>query len=348
MAHFVRDLNAIAARCLRRRFSFMRVMTRASHCVARLCVYGERASSNKYVAREIRRVHKLWVQRLHTLCAHNLWLPLRDAVVGELAIEPASIIFIFRRMVYCRPAFALVRARRNTQGELIRYKPCKKFNFCPHCFAAVVAAQYRVFKGAINSWRKKNSEPLYVTAHIVEQYVPATDFELIKFNPPERLQGFITQLSALLDDYQRHLLRQRRSRQWRCVGSMWRLVVLPELSGWRVQLRQLVLSVENCPPRFKYPKNARVVYHSRVAVTGCVPWAAQRGADIEKDVAEMFTRVATYPYNLLTADPELVAVQLHATMDRRMMDGAGVLRKSGDRRIREFAAASKSKKEDCA
>lgn len=346
MAHFVRDLNAIAARCLRRRFSFMRVMTRASHCVARLCVYGDRASSNKYVAREIRRVHRLWVQRVHTLCAHNLWLPLRDAVVGELAIEPASIIFAFRRMVYCRPAFALMRAKRNKQGELIRYKPCKKFNFCPHCFAAVVAAQYRVFKGAINSWCKKNAEPLYVTAHIVEQYVPATDFELIKFNPPERLQGFIEELSGLLDEYRRHLSRQRRSRRWRCVGSMWRLAVLPEVSGWRVQLRQLVLSAENRPPRFKYPRNARVVHHTRIAVAGGLPWAERRSTDIETDIAETFMRVATYPYNLLTADPELVAVQLHATMNRRMMDGTGVLRKSGDRRIREFAAVSKTRKEN--
>jgi hypothetical protein len=159
------------------------------------------------------------------------------------------------------------------------------------------------------------------------------------------LQAFSDQLTALLDNYRRHLLRQRRSRQWRCVGSMWRLVVLPEVDGWRIQLRQLVLATDNCPPKFKYPRSARVLYHTRLAVIPGVPWADRRGTEIEAEVAEIFMRISLYPYNLLTADPELVAAQLHAMSNRRMMDGSGALRRSGDRRIREFAAVSKTKKD---
>ncbi len=70
------DVNAVFEKIYRRQYyrhvPFLRVMSRASHCIARFCVYGPDDGSTKIAGRNIRRTHRLWLKRLLVLCQRLL------------------------------------------------------------------------------------------------------------------------------------------------------------------------------------------------------------------------------------------------------------------------------------
>lgn len=360
------DVSAALERIFRRQYfrhtAYLRLMTRASHCIARFCVYGPDGGNNKIGGRNIRRVHRLWLRRLFTLCQHNLWLPLRHATTDSYALDNERLESAFRRHAYCRPGFAIRKESRRyiPRSELPpdapanmsaaefealaqahtpkkkSHRPCKRFNFCPHCFAAVVAAQYRAFKGVLNRWRRVHAEPLYVAAHITEQRVHAPDFDTVNFNDAAKTRALIEFLTEILQRCVQHVKKQNRSLRKKTHGTLWRLVVIPDDDGWAIQVRRLIIAQdETATKNIRIQKHARVILNRRLAVTGLQSWQERRASTSEDDLSELFCAVSMYPRELLVADPELVAIQLHATAALKMIGGTGVLRKNGDRRIRE-------------
>lgn len=359
------DVAAVFEKIYRRQYyrhvPFLRVMSRASHCIARFCVYGPDGGSAKTAGRNIRRTHRLWLKRLLVLGQHNLWLPLRDATTDDYAVDIDRLESAFRRHAYCRPSFVVRKQppakymptsaaeavstkgltgpefeawqQEQLAGKKKSHRPCWRTNFCPHCYASIVAAQYRVFKSALNKWRGTKTTPLYVQAHIVEQRVFADGLNTAHFNDAETIQGLTRSLSQCLDGFASHIRSQHKTLQRRTHGSMWRLAVVPDADGWRVQLRQLLLADDVKHLKIKPYRKARVVLNRRIAAEA-ISWAERRESGVEDALAELFYAIGAYPREMLTEDPEIVAIQLHAMSARRMIGGTGCLKRNGKRQVR--------------
>ncbi len=358
------DVNAVFEKIYRRQYyrhvPFLRVMSRASHCIARFCVYGPDDGSTKIAGRNIRRTHRLWLKRLLVLCQHNLWLPVRDATTEDYAVDIDRLESAFRRHAYCRPSFVVRRQppvrhmpvapappavqtltgpefeawqQAQSSDKPKSHRPCWRTNFCPHCYASVVAAQYRVFKSALNKWRNARANPLYVQAHIFEQQLFAADLHPTNFNDEAAIQAAIGLVANCLDGFAEYMRQQHKTLQRRTHGSLWRLAVIPGHAGWRVQLRQLILADDPASVAVKPYRRARVVLNRRIEAAA-LSWQERRATGVEDDLADLFCAIAAYPREMLTADPELVAVELHAISGRRMIGGTGCLKRTGNRQIR--------------
>jgi hypothetical protein len=360
----VADVQAVFEKIYRRQYyrhvPFLRLMTRASHSIARFCVYGPDDGDHKIAGRNIRRTHRLWLKRLLVLAQHNLWLPLRDATLDDYAVDVDRLESAFRRHAYCRPSFvvrkqpparymptapepAAVKALTGPEfeawqqaqeaGRKKSHRPCWRTNFCPHCYASIVSAQYRVFKRALNKWRNANDTSLYVQAHILEHRLYAADMQPEHFNDGTTLQAAVATVKECLDGFASYIRGQHKTLQRRTHGSLWRLVVLPDETGWRVQLRQLILADDPARLKVKPYRRARVVLNRRVEAAP-ISWPERRATGVEDKLADVFCAIADYPRGLLTDDPELAAVALHAMIGRRMIGGTGCLKRTGTHQIR--------------
>lgn len=281
------------------------------------------------VARRARKLRELWGLRVKELATKHLWFPntrLLDPHHPDFNLKKFELTF--RRLLFCRPTLFYYVWKNDRV-----YRPCNRVHFCPFCAARVAAAQYRYVKKRVRRFGVCNPETkLVVTVRVIQQFVPAANFDPIHGCDPDCIPGYLRKLRAAIENHRKAYKACAKRLQRNTMGSMWKLVVIPQDTGWLVESRQCMIRY----PHKRLPgvqlRDAKVTYLESINISECYNQAESKFFDI-------LGAFSSYPEELLTGYAELVAVYLRVIHKVKLTAGTGLLRKSGRSLIAFFKKA---------
>jgi hypothetical protein len=318
---------------------------RASYVVALACTYLKgQEPTIKNVRTCVNNIRKLWIERLWELGRHELWMYQRGLLPDPIAINPDKILQAFKLYSGCRPRCIVYMPPQEEWQKHIKYKPCNKSNFCPHCWASVSARQTQRVRQIINAHLAGNYKAnLRLDLHITERFLSSGDIGGLNFSEPADRYQALVRLRNELSACKRHLKKLVQRTRRNTLASVWRNVVIPEEQGWRVQLRQLFLTESPYMPPLDVQRGYRTAKHTIVPIIGGHSWKERRTVlPMDDDIYTALIAFNDYPTQLLTEDIELTAIYLNAAAKERMLGGTGKLQRVGSRLVREFVTREAS------
>lgn len=326
---------------LRRRYWIVAPRKRASYCVALTCTYHTGNSISKKTLPALRRrlefVRRLWLKRLWELGKHDLWLYQRGLSADPHDLDPSKLLRAFKLHADCRPRCVAYMPPPDRLKN-IQHKPCRRSNFCPHCWAALAARQTQYVKKIVNEYiAAKPDARLTVTTQVSEYFFSSRGIGGIEFSTMEDRRDAILRLRQQIDRCKSYLNSSRVSVWRKTIAMAWRIVVEPADTGWRIQLRQLSLTTEKQTPPTSKPPWMRNVFRRSADVRSGFSWRQRKTTlTMDGDVYDRLMEFNDYPMGWLTNDIELTAIYLNATAATNLLGGGGKLRRVGDALLREF------------
>lgn len=334
-----------------KRVQLERPMTRARHIFALMATYGlQHVRAHEKVSRRIRKYRQQWLHMLEQLCEHQLWSPVTDIRFTEYdGQEEARFDFAFGLCCRCLPTCVKWSFNTNWRrriGRKIRADiiPCRKTNICPACFGAVSEQQYRQCKQVVNLLQQKDG--LLLTARVETAFVPAAAGYDPDFQQTEMLAANVSLL--------RDAMRQRRvpngsalhkRLQRHTLGAFWRILAVPQVGGWNLVTRWVLLTERGVRPPETVFDPAVAVSEIAVDVPPRESWLQQHTeSDIDEKMVEALLTFATYPREFLTGDVDLVAAWLNAAARTRVVSGMGLLTQAGSSLLPRFKKMDKTRR----
>lgn len=284
--------------------------------------------SYKVVVARTNAVRNKWAMRLKELAARNLWFPHSKNLNPYSAdFDLKKFTLTFQRCLFCRPSYLYFFWKRTKV-----FRPCNRAYFCPFCFARVSQAQYVHVRKKIRAIGNQNSStPLIATCRVTSRFLPAPDFDLISGCDNDKvaeysrlLWGELRRERAAYQKLVKQLNRKTR-------GSMWRLVVIPQDTGWIIETRQFLLHQPKIKMPFVRPKNGKVVYLKSIKAAVCYNQS-------DTEFYFMLGQFNRYPVELLTGYAELTAAYLRAVDGMHTISGTGIFRRAGRSLVELFKA----------
>jgi hypothetical protein len=303
-----------------------RVSVRMAHVFAQQFVLGlNGAKTHDAVVGRTNTIRQRWAVKLKELAIRALWLP-----AGKLT-HPDDPNFNFKkfqlsfqRCLFCRPTYMFFRWKKDPV-----FRPCNWSHICPFCYARITTAQYRDVKNKLRAIGRHNKDTkLVVTCRVAARFVPAPDWDprigcdLDVVKQYDRLVW--GELQRERSAYQKQIKQLGR----KTMGSLWRLVVVPQENGWLIEARQFFLHA----PKTKLPcvrvHGSRVTYIKSLKVSACYEQP-------DTEFFYLFGEFNRYPLQLLEGYDEFVAAYLRAVHGMRLLAGTGIFRKTGRRLIKD-------------
>lgn len=301
-----------------------RVSVRMAHVFAQHFVLGlTSAKTHDAVVGRTNTIRQRWAIKLKELAIRALWLPVaRLAHPDDPDFDLKKFRLSFQRCLFCRPTYMFFRWKKD-----VAIRPCNWSHICPFCYARITTAQYRDVKNKLRAIGRHNKDTkLVVTCRVSARFVLAPDWDprvgcgLDGVKQYERLVW--RELQRERTAYQKQIKPLGR----KTMGSLWRLVVVPQDNGWLIEARQFFLHA----PKTKLPcvrvRGSRVTYIKSLKVSACYEQP-------DTEFFYLFGEFNRYPLQLLEGYDELVAAYLRAVHGMRLLAGTGILRKAGRRLI---------------
>lgn len=334
-------------RRLYRRYQIVAPRKRASHCVALTCTYypntPKKLKTLPRIRSTVNRISRMWVQRLWDLGHNGLWLYQRGLSPNPSEIDPDRLIRAFELFADCRSRCVAYMPPPPWAKE-IKYKPCNRANFCPHCWAAQSARQTQHIKKIINDLLLRDPDSrLHLTTHIAEKFVSSCGIGGDQLATPEERFDAIVRLREQVDKCKKHIASQYKYVQRHALGSVWRIVVVPADSGWKLQIRQLFLMQADNKPPLKVMHGMRTASKKVAKIYGGFTWKQRKSTEsMDSHVYARLIEFNRYPMAWLTDDIELVAIYLNATARCRLLGGRGKFKKIGGALVRDCVSFEKA------
>lgn len=323
-----------------RRWKIDNVGTRISKVFALQFVFG--LTKNKTIKKVSGRLHSFrrkWIYRLRDLAASELWTPTQATCSPyDPNFDIEKFTSAFRRCMFCRPIVAHFYSKT---GEAVKIHPCWRTHICPFCWANLTIAQYVYVKNTLNKLIKHDAN-LVALCRVVREYVPAPHFDSAAGTDPFVMQDHATILNAVINKHRkRHdKLVEKRTLSRKTLGSLWRVVVIPDEAGWQVEVRQFFVCRAGGNPPLATTRGCRVVFSQSMRLNNS-------RLQIIEDFYNLFGEFCRYPAELLTGYPHLTAAYLHAVHGMRLIRGTGAFNKTGRsliRYMREYTANARARR----
>lgn len=326
---------------LRRRYRIVAPRKRAIYCVALTCTYGAGAAIVNKSLPELRHtlnhIRRLWIQRLWDLGQHELWLYQRGLSAEPHEIDPARLQRAFEMYADCRPR-CVVYMPAPEWAKKEEHKPCNRSNFCPHCWASLLARQTQRIRKLINDYiADRPTARLTLTTQIAEYFVSSGNIGGTSFATPEQRHRAILDLRKQIERCKKHLKSQQQFVYRNTFATAWRVVVEPRDGGWCIQLRQLHLTTEKQRVPTSKPAWMRLVSRRSAEARGGYTWKQRKTSlTMDGDIYDRIMEFGQYPMGWLTSDIELTAIYLNASAATNLLGGGGKLRRFGSALVRQF------------
>jgi hypothetical protein len=162
---------------------------------------------------------------------------------------------------------------------------------------------------------------LVVTVRVLQQFVPAKGFDPVHGCDEDVIPGYMRKLRAALETHRNAYKACAKKLQRNTMGSMWRMVVIPQDKGWLVESRQCMIRYPHKRIPAVQVRDAKVTLLESINISECYDKQDTRFFDI-------LGAFSLYPEELLTGYAELVAVYLRTVHKVRLSAGTGLLRKT--------------------
>lgn len=322
------------------RWKIDNVGTRVSKVFALQFVFGLTNNKTiKKVSGRLNSVRRKWIHRLRDLATSELWTPTQAACSPyDPDFDIEKFASAFRRCIFCRPTVAHFYSKT---GAAVKIRPCWRAHICPFCWANITIAQYVYVKNVINKLLKQHSD-LVAVCRVVREYVPAAYFNPAAGTDPFLLPEHAAALKAVICKHKtRHSkLVEKRTLSRKTLGSLWRVVVIPDEAGWQVEVRQFFVCRAGVKPPLANTKNCRVVFSRSIRLNNA-------RLQVIEDFYNLFGEFCRYPIELLTGYQQLTAAYLHAVTGLRLISGTGVFSKTSQRLMlymREYTANARARR----
>ncbi|NDD52364.1 hypothetical protein EBZ39_00530 [bacterium] len=323
-----------------RRWHIDNVGTRISKVFALQFVFGLRKNKTlRRVTGRLNGIRRKWIARLRELVGSELWLPVKgNPSPYHPDFDFKKFSNAFRRCMHCRPTVVHFYSK---DGRSVKIRPCWRTHICPFCWANITIAQYVYVKNAVNKLVKHDND-LVAVCRIVREYVPAPNFDIKNGTDSFQVAEHAALLRNVIEKHKARYTRlvAKKKIQRKTLGSLWRIVVIPDEAGWQVEIRQFFVHKAGV----KVPVLTRT--GSRVVLNKSIRLSNERLTLLE-DFYNLFGYFCQYPIGLLTGYNQLVAAYLNATHNIRLISGTGAFVKTGRALIqymREYSAHAKAKK----
>jgi hypothetical protein len=324
-----------------RRWQIDRVGTRISKVFTLQFVFGLTKNKELWkVAGRLNGFRRRWIYRLRELTGNELWLltsDKRSPYHPDFDFEKFS--GALRRCMFCRPTVVHFHSK---DGRSVKIRPCWRTHICPFCWANLTGAQYVSVKQAINKLVKRDNN-LVAVCRVVREYVPAPGFDLHVGPTPAQIKQYEKILRRTIKKHKTRYqqLVQKKTLQRKTIGSLWRLVVIPDQAGWQIEVRQFFVCRADSQPPTVNTRGCRIVFSQTIRLNN------ERFKMLE-EFFNLFGAFCQYPVELLSGYGQLVAAYLNAAHDQRLISGTGVFKKSGRsliRYMREYIENARATKE---
>lgn len=280
------------------------------------------------LTRRTNRVRRLWILKLKDMAARRFWLlsPKGEQNPDAADFDIKKFNNRLRRCMHCRPTHVHFASK---DGHSVEIRPCWRVRICPFCWLNLTVALFVYCKKALNTLTKDDKD-LVVVCRIVRSSVRARGFNATTGCSQEKIKQYIKTLRAALQRHKQAYAKLAASKQLsrKTVGSLWRVVVIPNDHGWLVESRQFMVCRRGQKPPTLMIHGAK-----------CAHQIAFRLTDLSfYDASEAFFHAlgpfCQYPMELLTGYTELTAAYLNASYDMRLISGTGIWAKTGRSLIR--------------
>lgn len=297
-----------------------RVSVRTAHLFVQQFVLGLTGAKNHdTVTGRTNTIRQQWVTKLKELAIRALWFPTgtnADPHAADFDFEKFRLSF--QRCMFCRPTYMYFRWRRQAV-----FRPCNRSHICPFCYARISAAQYRAVKHKLRAIGRHNKDTkLIATCRVAARFVAAPDWDSRVGCGPEKVRAYERLLWGELQRERDAYSKCVKALNRHVLGSMWRLVVVPQDNGWLIEARQFFLHAAKTKLPAVRVRGSRVTYMKSIKVSDCYN-------DPASDFFHIFGEFTRYPQQLLVGYDELVAAYLRAVHRIRLLAGTGILRAAG-------------------
>lgn len=259
------------------------------------------AITYRRIVGRLKRVHRIWVNRLRELTIRGLWLPTPEYNADD--IKHATV----KRCMYCRPTNAVFHAS-STQPKL---KLCGRRNFCPFCTARESEELYRRVRKAVRQF--KSLGVAAKATYRCETYVLlAREFDEQNWRLAHVLDH-AEELHHLLRKEQRAFAAIKAQLKQHTLGAFWRIVVNPIDTGWEIQIRQFFITRPKAKRPAKRAKKSAAIFLQSAPLND------------SKAVRKLLGAFVLYPTGLLLSYAEFAAVALRARAHLKLFCGTGCL-----------------------
>jgi hypothetical protein len=314
------DFAAMIRRYKLHRWRVARVGMRMSHIFAQHFVLDITGAKTKdAVIGRTNTVRKKWAVKLKDLAARALWFPLgRELDPYSADFDIKRFRLSFQRCLFCRPSFLYFKWKREAV-----FRPCNRAHFCPFCFARVSSAQYRYVKNRIRKiGRQAPDTKLIVTSRVASRFVAAPNWDPNVGCDNATVAQYERLLWGEMQRERQAYSKCQRALHRKTIGSMWRLCIVPQDTGWIIEARQLFVHEPKTKLPFVRVRGSRVTYLKSVKVVDCFDKA-------ETDFFYALGEFNRYPQEWISGYDELVAAYLRAVYDVRLVAGTGLLKRAG-------------------
>lgn len=287
-----------------------------------------------------------FLTRAYELAKHDKYFLVRGIIPNPHYFDAQRAIRAFELCAGCCPTVmiyppALQRART--------FKSCGHSNFCPSCWCAIAMRQYQQLRLVLNSFLRQGAgTEIYVTPYITEQFVANDAISPHEHATPEAAAESIAILQHEIARYKKLIVRQTKRVQRNTVSAYWRVVPIPDERGWRLQFRQLFVTLPNhrVPNERVNIKNTRVLLKKTLRLSGGKNWQERWLDETENKLDEMMLAFLRYPAELLTEDVDLTAAALNAMAKQRMVSGYGKFRSAASGLVKKMRKQDQERQED--
>lgn len=277
----------------------------------------------------VNRRRAQFLTRAYELSKHDKYFLVRGIITNPHYFDAQRALNAFYLCAKCCPTVMIYPPAMQRTRE---FKSCGHSNFCPSCWCAVAMRQYQQFRLVLNAFlRQGPATEVYVTPYITERFVRNDAISAHEHASPEAAAEAIILLQKEIDRYKRIIDSRRKFIQRNTVSAYWRLVAIPAERGWRLQFRQLFLTLpEQRTPNSRINiRNTRVLLNKTLRLSGGKNWQERWLDETENKLDDLMLEFLRYPSELLTEDIDLAAAVLNATAKRRMIGGYGKFRSAG-------------------
>jgi hypothetical protein len=303
------------------------------HLVSLAAVYGIAPDADLDVVRaQINSIRSLLINRTFDMARFEKRFPVTGLVADERYCDQDKLLRAFQLCCWCRPSGIIYPPK--TQKKKI--KACGHYNYCPACWGRVVEQQFHQYTRFLSVCAASDRlSRIYATTHITEQAIPFFSVEAATHTDDETYAQAIAAIGREIARHKQHLNSRRKYTSRKTAASLWRIVPIAAESGWRLQLRQLFLTLPGVEPPIRVPRLARTTFKQTALLTG----------GMNDDAIAAFIAFSAYPEEHLKEDIDLTSASLNAMARQHMLGGTGKFRTAGDGLIehaRKTAAAQKN------
>jgi hypothetical protein len=304
------------------------------HLVSLAAVYGIPRDAELDVVREqLNTLRTMLIDRTFDMARFEKRFPVTGILANEHYCEQDRLIDAFKLCCWCRPPGVIYPPK--TQKKKIRL--CGHYNYCPACWARVVEHQFRQYERLIAALAGSNPlSRLYATTHITEQFVPFVGIDPLQHADVETYNRAVDVISRELSRYKRYIACRRKQINRKTEAALWRLVPVATEGGWRIQLRQIFLTLPGTRPPAASIRLAQTVFKQTTLVT----------ASVNDDAIISFIAFSSYPQEHLREDLDLTAASLNAMSNQNMLGGSGKFRSAGNALIVKARQETKTAKQN--